>query len=201
MESEKNKELVCPKCANINKQGDKVCFNCGYSFTEGPQKLLDISQTLKSTQIFGICCVSWLAMLLIIFTIFSFIEWGAGGVLVLLIGALAIFFMAVFVKSLAPSAGKIRSFIVTDEKIEICVPNKPIFQIGWSEFDSIEIERKITGYRQYKRTFYAFNFLGKGSESIVLESGADFKKIHKEIIPPLKEIVLSKGKEFSGYGN
>ncbi len=200
MESEKNTQLVCPKCAKINKLGDKVCFNCGYSFTEESQNLLDISQTLKSTRIFGICCISWLAMLLIIFTVFSFIKWGAGGIIVLLISAFAIFFMAVFVKSLVPSAGKIRRFIVTEEKIIIDLPNKPIFQVGWFEFDNIEIKRKITGYRQYKRTFYTFYFLGEGSQSIVLESGIDFKKIHKEIIPPLKELALSKGKEFSGYG-
>jgi len=197
MESEKNSQIICPKCNQINTQSADFCFNCGYEFIKESQKLLDVSQTLKSAQIFGICCVLWASMLLIMFTVFSFIEWGIGGILVLLITAGAIFFLVVFLLSLTPHATKVRSFIVTQDKIEINTPNKPFFQISWAEFDTINIKRRTTGYRQYKRVFYTFNFLGKERQSIVLESNTDFKKIHREIIPPLKDIALSKGKEFN----
>lgn len=200
MESEKHIQLVCPNCKQLNEQSIDFCSNCGYKFIKESQKLLDVSQTLKSAQTFGICCVLWASMLLIMFTAFSFIEWGVGGILVLLITAGAIFFLVVFLLSLTPHASKVRSFIVTQDKIEISTPNKPFFQINWAEFDTIDIKRRTTGYRQYKRVFYTFNFLGKETQSIVLESNTDFKKIHKEIIPTLKELALSKGKEFSGYG-
>lgn len=196
MENDKSLQLVCPKCAKVNEQGSKYCFNCGYNFS---QRLLDIADTLESIQTFGIYCVSCVSIFLIIMTFFGFVEWGAQGFIMLIIVVVAIIFMFLFIKSLTPSASKVRRFIITDEKIEIDVPNKPPFQTSWSEFDTIEINRIIRGYAETQRTFYTFNFIGKHTKSILLEGNKDFKKIYKRIIPPLEEIALSKGKKFIGY--
>jgi hypothetical protein len=199
MESEKKTEFICPKCAKVNKRSEKFCFNCGYSFAEEPEKLLDIAQTLKAVQTFGICCVSCVSIFFMIFTIFSFIEWGVQGFLVLAIMVGGIFFMILMIRRLTPNASKIRRFVITDETIEIFVPSKPQFQVNWSDFNTIEINRKIVGDEHFSETFYTFIFIGDSSKSIILESGRDFKKIYKKIIPPLKEIALSKGKTFIGY--
>ncbi|MFW9943099.1 MAG: hypothetical protein ACFFFT_18825 [Candidatus Thorarchaeota archaeon] len=196
MENIKISQLVCPVCAKANEHGSKYCVNCGYKF---PQRLLDIADTLESVQTFGIYCVSCVSIFLIIMTFFGFIEFGAGGFIMLIIVVVVIIFMLFYVKRLTPSASKVRRFIVTDDKIEIDVPHKPYFQINWSEFESIEINRILRGYAETTRTFYTFNFIGKNGKSILLEGGKDFKNIYKRIIPPLEEIALSKGKRFIGY--
>ena len=200
MKSNNKSQIYCPNCGKGNIQGNQVCFNCGFGFTAEPLKLFEIKETLERVQTFGIVCVTCVSIILLMSSVGFFIEFGIiGGLIALSIIGLGILLMILFVRALTPSASKIRRFTITNENIEISIPYKPFFEVKWDEFDTIEINRKIKGYQEFQDTFYTFIFTGKYTKSFVIESGKDFSKIYKKIIPTLKEIALTKNKKFIGY--
>jgi len=105
---------------------------------------------------------------------------------------------------------KIRSFIITDQYIEINVPHKPYFRVNWSEFDSIEITKRETSTAVPSTEgvilgpkFLYFNliFSGEGfKQSYEFESGKDFKvSSRKKILIALEQHAKEKNKNFIGY--
>ncbi|MFX1317022.1 MAG: hypothetical protein ACFE9T_14260 [Promethearchaeota archaeon] len=52
------------------------------------------------------------------------------------------FFIFYKVRKFTRGATKIRTLTITDEKIEIQLPNRPIFQVNWDSFEVIEIKER-----------------------------------------------------------
>jgi len=94
--------------------------------------------------------------------------------------------------------GKLRKFSISDNGIEIKVPQHPLFSVKWSEFEKIEIRLKKFDLKPYYA--YQFYFITDDSENKFNLSLADF---HKEkiqnILKILKDFAVQKGKEFFSF--
>jgi hypothetical protein len=94
------------------------------------------------------------------------------------------------------SLGKLRKFSISDDEIEIIVPNEPYFTIKWDEFDKIEVKLNEIDLRPY--IVYHIHFIHQKIERTVKLSLDDFHKEKlKEILRELKKHALLNNKNFS----
>lgn len=99
---------------------------------------------------------------------------------------------------------KIRKFSISDKSIELLVPPKAIFQVNWSDFNTIRIEREIKRYSDFQHSLVfdklILNFLGTDfTQKFDFEIGMDFRKVNVEkILDLLKIYALKMNKEFIG---
>lgn len=107
MERDKNTEINCPNCGKVNVKGDKVCFKCGYTFTEKPQELSELTENKQSIPSFSVCCVSCVLIVLFMVSIGIFLEFGViQGLIGLLVIGIGIFLIILYIKSLTPEEVK-----------------------------------------------------------------------------------------------
>ena len=96
------------------------------------------------------------------------------------------------------NTGKIRKFTISNESIEIILPNISPFKINWSRFDKIEVRVRKLDFKPFYR--YEFHFIYKESDINCNISLLDF---HKEkldqILLLLKEYAIRMKKEFNAF--
>ena len=92
---------------------------------------------------------------------------------------------------------KIRSFIINDDEIKISIPNRPEFQILWSEIKKIQIKK----HGMVKSQTFELIFTNKeASLSFRYRPGMDFKvRTKRKIFTALESWCEIKGKDFLGY--
>ena len=92
---------------------------------------------------------------------------------------------------------KIRSFIINDDGIKISIPNRPEFQIVWSEIEILQFKKHGFG----KSRMFELIFTNKeASLSFRYKPGSDFRvRTNKKIHAALENWCEIKGKDFSGY--
>ena len=91
--------------------------------------------------------------------------------------------------------GKLRKFSISNEQIEILLPNIPYFRIGWSEFEELEIRMRKFSYKPYCR--YEFHFINRDSDNTIDLSLFDFNKEKiGEILVLLKKYATKMKKNF-----
>ena len=71
------------------------------------------------------------------------------------LGIIAIFVLYFYFIA-TKSLGKMRLFSISTKEIEFSIPNIPIFQILWVEFDKIEIKLKSFHFEPYSRYYFHF---------------------------------------------
>lgn len=114
--------------------------------------------------------------------------------------SLTIIIILVFYYSflLTENPGKIRKFSISNEKIELMVPNKPYFRIFWTEFRELEIIMKDLSYNPF--CVYEIHFINQYSDKSLYLSVFDF---HKEkidqILLLLKDYGTRMNKKFSTF--
>ncbi len=153
----------CPRCGT--SLTGSFCESCGYGTsslaeTEIPrvQKIEKVTSEIEITDNFKryytvaivpIMCflivfMSLLAILLVISAINAPTASGSGIMIgILLIVCMPLILLAIFAlyygyTYFVPE----RRFYISNQKIEIFVPKKPLFEIYWSQFDQIKIKRK-----------------------------------------------------------
>lgn len=97
---------------------------------------------------------------------------------------------------LTQNSGKIRKFSISNEKIELFLPNVPLFTIMWPELKKIEIRLRKLDFKPFYR--YELHFITQKSEKMCNISMLDF---HKEkidqILLLLKQYAQKMKKEFT----
>ena len=99
-------------------------------------------------------------------------------------------------------ASKTRRIVISNDLILIEIPNRELFQILWTRFNSIEIHRRTTvDLTDATTTYYNLNFkLGDTVNPFEIESGREFsKKALKQIRVKLEEISNKKGVKFTYF--
>ena len=194
-----NMVKTCPSCGKAIKMSTKFCNYCGKSLEE-PNKLV-ITDTFEKTRRTVIwCCVSVGIILTIVVIplialagnlspmafLLTLAWWGPIALVVLL--------YAIIYRH----ARKPRIFTLSDKTIEINIPNKSIFQIGWDEFDTLQIKKRTTGGINYTRKFYDLIFTGERGQRIFnLERWKDFtNKTSDQIRDLLGEYAIRLNKEY-----
>ena len=97
---------------------------------------------------------------------------------------------------LTQNPGKIRKFSISEEEIEIILPNIPIFVIKWTDFEQVEIRMKKLEFKPFYR--YEFHFKNNDSDELI---DLNLFHFHKEKIDQmlqlLKDYSKRMNKEFS----
>lgn len=157
METDVKVKKYCHICGKAHKAKYTYCKRCGVNLDSA--EIAEIYESNIGSVYSFICMMIFVFILFASIGVYIWIEsgvlWG-GFFLVPLIGIVPLGILA-FINYL----NRWRKFIVTDEKIEFCSPNKSR-TINWSEFDVINL--KARGYRsrggQYARLkfdFYRYN--------------------------------------------
>lgn len=205
-----NIQKKCPQCGKINKHDNKFCTECGFELKKyGPEDFV-IIEHLKGSLYASIACITIFIAFMILVSVIVVSELGVLSIIALLIIWLIILAFLGWASIYLRGLSKVRKFIITDECIEITVPNKPNFKVNWSDFDSIEITKResmatvpigdtiILGPR-----FVYFRLIFKGvdhEDSFEFESGKDFKvRTKKKILTTLQQFAEKKGKSFTGW--
>ena len=138
----------------------------------------EIKESLKITYYNIIIIISIMIGIVSWFTFFLLSTGDPDTWWFLLIVWSGIIIVIIFWLSLIRGFTKTRTIIITHKEIEITVPNKPRFQILWSEFDLIEIKKfKIPGPK-FGMFLIVYNIFFKSkdtSRKFEYESGKDFR--------------------------
>ncbi|MFX0041606.1 MAG: hypothetical protein ACFE8L_01725 [Candidatus Hodarchaeota archaeon] len=133
--------------------------------------------------------------ILAILNIFFMVSF-PGSLITVLISTFLILIMAMYFINWINNPPKLRKFSISEEKIEILLPDASGFHKYWSEFDKIEVRLKILEIKPYKA--YQLYFLRDNSEDCFTISLLDFHKEKiNEILALLKEYSWRKDKTFS----
>jgi len=171
------------------------------SDVNNPSDQIEIKETMKG-QATGIICVDICAIILFtIVSIATFIisEGNIIGVIIVIFIWLAIAGLILWSYRYIRGSGKIRKFMITDAFISIQKPDVRPFRVNVSDFNSIEVRRRITGVKYTKKAFYKFTFTGPNySSSYEIESQKDFsRKAIKKFREKLEEFSSRKGIQYS----
>jgi len=139
-------EKYCTSCGLANKISNKFCNYCGVKLEEIEPNQIEIVDTFEKTR----KSVMWVSIsvgiILSLIAIALAIIWGDGLNVNVLFGV-SIIWIPVLICILLYAiqyrgARKSRVFTISDKTIVINIPNKPIFQIGWDEFDTLQIKKR-----------------------------------------------------------
>jgi len=203
-------QLNCPNCNKINSIKNTFCIECGFQFEGSSSVEFQIFENLKVDLYGSIICIIFFVAFMILITVGIISEYGLYGYIsIIVIWPLTIGFI-VWAKHYFKGLSKFRRFTITNDFIEIIVPHKPVFQIKWSEFDSIEITKRDSmtilptgGGIIFGPRFVYFNLIFKSrnvEQSYEFESGKDFKvKSRKKIVIALEQYSKERGKDFTGW--
>ncbi|MFX1340420.1 MAG: hypothetical protein ACFFDK_17560 [Promethearchaeota archaeon] len=156
-------QKICPACGQANKPDDSYCRNCGGSL-EGIEPVkkevmrvpdtsetnkVQITETLAGYKYCLNCCTFILFILILVIMIYSFFvtPWSVIIFLLLLLTAFPITLcLLIQVFRFTRVMGPIRTFSISDQEIKIKIPEKPVFQIKWSEFNTVQLYKYDSGY-------------------------------------------------------
>jgi len=165
---------------------------------------IEIKETLKTSFYLGICCLIFTIIITVIIFIASINI--AGMWSPFLTAYLLVFFLpiviilTIWLAFYSRRSKKIRSFTMTDEFITIQVPNKPLFKVKLTDFNTFEVSRERTRdvFTRSSTTRYTFTFRGEGfTEDYVIKSQTDFsRKAIIEIREKLQQFSAAKGKQY-----
>ena len=133
-----------------------------------------------------------------LFITIGFVEGVIGLIIILPITAVAVL---IFIWVLRAPGG-IRRFTITSDFIKIQIPNRPLFQINWSDIDGIEVISRMIFDPDinYNKTSYNFNFQRSGnvrSFKISCIAPLEFSlKGLRKVIAKLEEFSFNKNKQF-----
>jgi hypothetical protein len=155
-------QKICPSCNQPNRATSMYCRYCGMSLEEIQAENIEAAQvpaTFETNKVeFNVSykgkkyCLNFCVLILFIFLLSlmilpTFVL--LGGVFATLIMLIILFplLLCLLIYTFRYTRGmeKIRTFSISDQAIKIIRPNKPPFQINWSEFDTIHM---------YKYTIY-----------------------------------------------
>lgn len=190
-----NTQKICPACGQANKVENAYCRNCGASLdgvesvnvepeqTTGASETnkVEITETLKGYKYSYLCCMLIMLgiVLGIILLLASMEDVGAqvGAALLSIFLLPVVFCGIIYVLWYTARMSKPRTFIISDQEIKIRLPKKPIFQINWSDFNTIQIFKSNLSI-ETNRVGYSLNFFSNdGSKrEITIELGRDFKR-------------------------
>jgi hypothetical protein len=191
---------ICLKCGYNNDSESKFCRNCGNLLTE---YTFEIKETFKKSLIASIICLSFFVVLMIITNVALFVQLGSipGFIGMAIIWPLSIF-LFFWARYYLRGASKTRRFVISNDLILIEIPNRELFQILWTSFNSIEIHLRTTVDLNYATTTY-YNLIFKMGDtlnSFEIESGREFsKKALKQIRAKLEEISNKKGIKYTYF--
>ena len=197
-----NMVKTCPSCGQAIKMSNKFCNYCGVKLEEIEPNQIQIVDTFEKTRKSVIWVSIIVGIILSLIAIALAIIWGDGlnvnvlfGVSIIWIPVLLCILMyAIYYRG----ARKPRIFTLSDKTIEINIPNKPIFQIGWDEFDTLQIKKRTTGGYHTTYKFFDLFFTGEGyHRTFNLERYRDFtNKSSKRIRDLLGEYAIRLNKEY-----
>ncbi|MFW9879961.1 MAG: hypothetical protein ACFFG0_43360 [Candidatus Thorarchaeota archaeon] len=108
---------------------------------------------------------------------------------------LIVIFILYYYFIVSNSPGKLRKFSISNECIEVLLPNKPKFSIYWSEFEKVEVRLKIIEFKPFY--VYHIYFLHQNSEKKLSVSLDDFHRAKIiEFLKIIREYAYSTKKEF-----
>ncbi len=204
-----NNKKKCPQCGKVNIPEDKFCTDCGFELKEYSPEDFVIIEHLKGSLYGSIACLSIFIAFMILVTVAIASQYLAQAIIpLIIIWPIVIGFMfwaSMYLRGLS----KIRKFIITGKYLEIIVPHKPYFRVNWSEFDSIEVQKRshqtwaaLPGKVIIGPRFIYFKLIFKGvnfAQSYEFESGKDFKRSsRKKILIALEEYSQKMNKEYNG---
>ena len=191
---------VCSKCGYNNDSDSKFCKNCGNLLAEN---IFEIKETFKKSVISSMICLSCFVVLMIITNVALFMQ---GGITPGFIGMAIIWPLSIilffWVRYYLRGASKIRRFVISNDLILIEIPNRELFQILWTSFNSIEIHRRATvDLTDATTTYYNLIFkMGDKINSFEIESGREFsKKALKQIRAKFEEISNQKDVKYTYF--
>lgn len=191
---------VCSKCGFNNESESKFCKNCGNPLSEVS---FEIKETLKKTIVSSIICVSIFVFFMILGNIAIFIQIGMvqGFIGMAIIWPITLI-LIIWITCYLSGGSKGRRFVISHEFILIEIPKRDLFQIFWTQFNSIEIYRRIsTNIVNAQTIHYNLIFKMRGIvKSFEIESGREFsRKAIKRIRTKLEEISNNKGIKYIYY--
>ena len=194
-------QKICPACGQANKAENAYCRHCGASL-EGDEETTSASETnkveiteiLKGYRNSYLCCMFIMLgiVLSMIFLLLSTGNVGAafGAVLLSIILLPVVFGGIIYILWYTAGMDKPRTFFISDQEVKIMLPKKPVFQIFWSDFKTIQIRKWSTTNRKG----YSLNFFSndgsrrdKSKRYITIEWRRDFKKDTAKKIKSLLE--------------
>lgn len=191
---------ICSKCGHNNDIESKFCRNCGNILTED---IFEIKETFKKTVISSITCISIFIILMVILNVAMFTQ---GGFTQAFIGMAIIWPLTIilmfWIRYYLRGASKSRRFVISNDLILIEIPNRELFQILWSRFNSIEIHLRTTlDLNDATTTYYNLDFkMGDTVNSFEIESGREFsKKAIKQIRAKLEDFSNKKGIKYTYF--
>ena len=192
----------CTSCGKAIKMSNQFCNYCGVNLEEAEPNKIQIVDTFAKTRKSVIWVSFIVGIILSLIVIALAITWGDGINVGVLIAISIIIWIPVLLCILMYAikyrgARKPRIFTLSDKIIRINIPKKRIFQIGWDEFDTLQIKKRTIGYK-YIRKFFDLIFTGEGADRIVeLERFKDFPdKTCKRIRDLLGEYAIRLNKEY-----
>ena len=211
-------QKICPACGQANKTENAYCRHCGASL-EGAKSVnvepeqttsasetnkVEITEILKGYRNSYLCCMFIMLgiVLSMIFLLLSTGNVGAafGAVLLSIMLLPVVFGGIIYVLWYTAGMDKPRTFFISDQEVKIMLPKKPVFQIFWSDFKTIQIRKRGTT----NRTGYSLNFFSndgskrdKSKRRIYIEWRRDFKKdTAKKIRSLLEQYANRLNKEY-----
>ena len=211
------KQKICPSCGQAN-EGDNIhCRHCGTSLegiesvkreevqvsnSSEPNKVEITAYYKKTKYCLNSCVVFLLIFVIVIMIVPIFLH---------PLGIIAFFIFLIFLLPLSicvvntvfkitKGMGPARTFSISDKQIKIMLPEKPIFQINWSEFDTVQVYKSdpdrsnLMTMPSVKREVYSINFLSndvsRGTTSFMMPN--DFNRKTTKKIRSLIEQYASK---------
>ncbi len=205
MSSELNNNKICSSCGHLNLSDNKFCTGCGKVLGSSEEKKFEVIETLKGSLIGSIICISIFIAFMILVSVVVVIQRTDVWYVLFIIWPIVIGFL-IWAACYLEGLSKKRRFTITKNYIEILVPNKPYFKINWSDFDTLQIAKRINQtwiVTSPGPRFVYFKLIFKGSnfeKSFEFESGKDFKsRTRKKIISALGEYTDEMNKKFIGW--
>lgn len=174
---------------------------------ENKPQPIEIKETLNTGKYTSLCCILFLiAILTLIFAVFIPLNAppAMAGVALALYLVLMLPVMIcglIFILRHYRNAGIPRTFYISDKEIKIMIPEKPVFQINWSDIEKVYIKKRETlGFLNNVHKFFILNFFKSDGtqDKIDIERRKDFKNsTSKKICKNIGQFSQEKKIEFS----
>ena len=170
------------------------------NFMDEKSNIIEIKEVLRTSFYLGICCLVFTIIIMVIISIATISITGgySGYYLAIFLPIIAI--LIIWLVYSSKRSKKFRRFTMSDEFIIIQVPNKPLFKVNLSDFDTIEVRRNTSAdvFTSGRTTRYTFTFRGNGfTDAYIIKSQSDFsRKAIIEIREKLEEFSGIKGKQY-----
>ncbi len=142
------------------------------------------------------CSISLSITCFLIILNFVFMVAFPGSSITIILSLVLILILVLYFISWVNNPAKLRKFSISEDIIEIVLPNVSRFHKYWSEFDKIEVRLRFLDIKPYRA--YVLYFIRDNSEDCFIISLLDFHKEKiNEILALLKKFSRRKNKTFS----